>query len=45
MSISAVINTLDYNFYTDAMGGFASGGSTPKVHRGLTALQTAQGLS
>lgn len=44
MSISSAINTLDYNFYTDAMGG-ASGGSTPKVHRGLTAFQTAQGLS
>lgn len=42
---TSVINTLDYNFYTDAMGDFASGGSTPTVYSGLAAFQTALGLS
>jgi chitodextrinase len=42
---TSVINTLDYNFYTDTMGDFANGGSTPKVHSGLAAFQTALGLS
>jgi chitodextrinase len=42
---TSVINTLNYNFYTDARGDFASGGSTPRVHSGLAAFQTALGLS
>jgi hypothetical protein len=42
---TSVINALDYNFYTDQAGDFASGGSTPTVHSGLTAFQDALGLS
>jgi len=40
-SATAVINVLDYNFYTDTLGDFASGGSTPSIHNGLAAFQTA----
>jgi chitodextrinase len=42
---ASVINTLDYNFYTDAGGDFASGGAVPTVHHGLTAFQNALGFS
>lgn len=44
-SATSVINTLDYNFYTDPVGEFASGGSTPTVHSGLSAFQNATGFS
>lgn len=40
-SSTSVIDTLDYLFYTDSMGDFASGGSTANVHNGLAAFQTA----
>jgi len=40
-SATNIINTLDYNFYTDMSGDFASGGSTANVHNGLTAFQAA----
>jgi len=39
-SATAVINELDYNFYADTLGDFASGGSTPSIHNGLAAFQT-----
>ncbi len=42
-SVTTVINVLDYNFYSD-LGNFASGGSTPTVHNGLAAFNTATGL-
>jgi chitodextrinase len=42
---TSVINRLDYNFFTDAAGTFASGGSTPTVYNGLAEFQTALGLS
>jgi hypothetical protein len=42
---ASVINTMDYNFYTDLAGEFASGGSTPTVHNGLAAFQSAIGFS
>ncbi|MES9991616.1 MAG: fibronectin type III domain-containing protein [Candidatus Thiodiazotropha sp.] len=44
-SATSVINTLDYNFYTDSSGDFASGGSTPTIHNGLSAFQSATGFS
>jgi hypothetical protein len=31
---TSVINTLDYNFYTNAGGNFTSGGSSPSVYQG-----------
>ena len=40
-SATGVIDTLDYNFYTDASGDFASGGSTANVHAGLDAFRAA----
>ncbi|MEJ2692950.1 MAG: hypothetical protein P8166_07800, partial [Candidatus Thiodiazotropha sp.] len=42
---TSVIDVLDYNFYTDSTGSFASGGSTPTVYNGLDAFQSALGLS
>jgi chitodextrinase len=42
---TSIFNTLDYNFYTDAMGDFATGGSSPSIHSGLSEFQTATGLS
>lgn len=39
---SSLINQLDYNFYTDINGTFASGGSMPMLHAGLEAFQAAQ---
>ena len=44
-SATNVIDTLDYNFYTDTLGDFASGGSTPSVHNGLAAFQAAFSFS
>jgi chitodextrinase len=44
-SASSVIRTLDYNFYTDDGGDFASGGSTPVVYSGLNAFRDASGFS
>ena len=40
-SVTSVIDTLDYNFYTDSMGDFVSGGSTPSIYSGLSAFQAA----
>ena len=42
---TSVINILDYNFYTDAVGAFASGGSSPTVYSGLAEFQAALGFS
>ncbi|MGD9009454.1 MAG: fibronectin type III domain-containing protein [Desulfobacteraceae bacterium] len=42
---TSVIDALDYNFYTDTGGSFASGGSTATVHGGLAAFQDAIGMS
>jgi hypothetical protein len=44
-SATSVINALDYNFYTDSAGDFASGGSSATVHSGLSAFQSASGFS
>lgn len=44
-SDTSVINTLDYNFYTDTLGRFASGGSTPIEYVGLAAFQASLGYS
>jgi len=40
-SSTSVINLLDYIFYTDTAGTFASGGSTPNVYNGLADFQAA----
>ncbi len=40
-SSTSVINSLDYNHYTDPSGTFASGGSTPNIYNGLGAFRAA----
>jgi hypothetical protein len=42
---NSVIKTLDYNFYTDTGGSFASGGSSPSVYKGLSAFKSALSFS
>ena len=44
-STTDIINVLNYNFYIDANGLFASGGSVPNEHDGLSAFQAALGFS
>jgi chitodextrinase len=44
-AVASEIDTLDYNFYTDSGGNFASGSSTLVEYNGLTEFQGALGFS